>query len=114
MNNNRYIIDCDFHTHTGFSDDCDVSVEEMLKSAADQGIRTLAVTDHYDPGYPDPEFPFTIDFKKYQETMLKAREEYKGTMDIMIAVSYTHLDVYKRQSWCCSIIAAMVLVTPIP
>lgn len=86
MNNNRYIIDCDFHTHTGFSDDCDVSVEEMLKSAADQGIRTLAVTDHYDPGYPDPEFPFTIDFKKYQETMLKAREEYKGTMDIMIGL----------------------------
>ena len=86
MNNNRYIIDCDFHTHTGFSDDCDVSVEEMLKSAADQGIRTLAVTDHYDPGYPDPEFPFTIDFEKYQETMLKAREEYKGTMDIMIGL----------------------------
>ncbi len=72
MNNNRYIIDCDFHTHTGFSDDCDVSVEEMLKSAADQGIRTLAVTDHYDPGYPDPEFPFTIDFKKYQGNNVKS------------------------------------------
>ena len=62
MNNNRYIIDCDFHTHTGFSDDCDVSVEEMLKSAADQGIRTLAVTDHYDPGYPDIRNSYTSIF----------------------------------------------------
>ena len=23
------VLDCDFHTHTGFSDDCDVSADEM-------------------------------------------------------------------------------------
>ena len=83
---NTHMPDCDFHTHTGFSDDCYVSVEDMLKGAADQGIKTLAVTDHYDPGYPDPEFPFTIDFKKYQETMMAAREKYRGIMDIKIGL----------------------------
>lgn len=84
--NNRYTLDCDFHTHTGFSDDCEVSVEEMLQGAADQGIKTLAVTDHYDPGYPDPAFPFTIDFDKYHETMMKARLQYQGKMDIRIGL----------------------------
>lgn len=79
-------INCDFHTHTGFSDDCDASVEDMLQGAADHGIRILAVTDHYDPGYPDPDFPFTIDFKKYQQTFLHAREKYSGIMDIRIGL----------------------------
>ena len=74
----KYAIDCDFHTHTGFSDDCDVSFEDMLESAASQGIKVLAVTDHYDPGYPDPEFPFNIDFDSYQKTLLAAREKYRG------------------------------------
>lgn len=84
--NNKCLLDCDFHTHTGFSDDCDVSVEDMLKGAAAKGIKTLAVTDHYDPGYPDPEFPFTIDFDNYQKTMLAHREEYKDIMDIRIGL----------------------------
>ena len=80
------VLDCDFHTHTGFSDDCDVSANVMLESAAAQGIKTLAVTDHYDPGYPDPEFPFQLDFEKYNEYMLKAREKYRGIMDIRIGM----------------------------
>ena len=80
------VLDCDFHTHTGFSDDCDVSADVMLESAAAQGIKTLAVTDHYDPGYPDPEFPFQLDFEKYNEYMLKAREKYRGIMDIRIGM----------------------------
>ena len=74
MNDNKYILDCDFHTHTGFSDDCYVSVDEMLEGAAAQGIKTLAVTDHYDPGYPDPEFPFTIDFDDYQKQCWKTEK----------------------------------------
>ena len=75
-------IDSDLHTHTGFSDDCGVSMDEMLQSAYGQGIKTLAVTDHYDPGYPDPEFPFTIDFEKYQQALLAAKEQYAGKMEI--------------------------------
>ncbi|MDO4486767.1 MAG: histidinol-phosphatase HisJ family protein [Bacillota bacterium] len=80
---NKCMIDIDFHTHTGFSDDCDCTVEEMLEGAAARGIKILAVTDHFDPGYPDPEFPFTIDFHEYQETMSAAREKYRGTMEIL-------------------------------
>ena len=47
------VLPCDFHTHTGFSDDCDIPMEQMLEGAIAHGIETLAITDHYDPGYPD-------------------------------------------------------------
>ncbi len=79
----KSLILCDMHTHTGFSDDCYIPMEEMLKAAAESGVRTLAVTDHYDPGYPDPEFPFLIDFARYQEALLSAKEQYAGRMEIL-------------------------------
>lgn len=77
------IIKCDMHTHTGFSDDCYIPMEDMLESAAESGVRTLAVTDHYDPGYPDPEFPFLIDFARYQKELSAAKEQYADRMEIL-------------------------------
>lgn len=50
----KCIIHCDLHTHTGFSDDCDIPMEEMLEAAMAKGIKTLAVTDHYDPRLSRP------------------------------------------------------------
>lgn len=77
------ILRCDMHTHTGFSDDCDVPMADMLAAAYSSGIETLAVTDHYDPGYPDPEFPFIPDFPAYHEALTKYRSEYSGRMEIL-------------------------------
>lgn len=85
-------LDCDFHTHTGFSDDCDIPPEKMLESAYAKGIKTLAVTDHYDPGYPDPEFPFTIDFEAYQKRLQKLKEEYQGRMEILTGLEVGIMD----------------------
>lgn len=79
---NKCLIDCDFHTHTGFSDDCYVEFETMINGAIASGIKTLAITDHYDPGYPDPEFPFTLDFEDYHKTVDAAIEKYRGIIDI--------------------------------
>ena len=86
INSGTCVLTTDFHTHTGFSDDCDSSVDEMLDGAVSKGIKTLAVTDHYDPGYPDPEFPFTIDFRKYQQTLSYAKEKYRDIMEILIGL----------------------------
>lgn len=77
------MIDCDFHTHTGYSDDCDVPMNVMLENAWAQGIKTLAITDHYDPGYPDPEFPFIPDFEAYHQALTAIQEEYAGRIDII-------------------------------
>lgn len=73
------------HTYR-VSDDCDMSVSDMLEGAVARGIKILAVTDHYDPGYPDPEFPFIIDFDNYHKAMLEAREKYSGTLDLRIGL----------------------------
>lgn len=78
----KCLIDCDFHTHTGFSDDCYVDFDTMLEGAVAAGIKTLAITDHHDPGYPDPEFPFQLDFENYHKTVDAAREKYAGILDI--------------------------------
>lgn len=75
--------DCDMHTHTGFSDDCDIPMEDMMDAAYRSGIRTIAVTDHYDPGYPDPDFPFLPDFAAYHKALTAQQEKYAGHMEIL-------------------------------
>lgn len=67
----------DYHTHTAFSDDCDVPMEEMIEGAIARGVQELAITDHYDPGYTDPEFPFTLDFENYHRALAEAQETFK-------------------------------------
>lgn len=90
----------DMHTHTGFSDDCDYSAEEMLSAAAQTGLSGIAVTDHYDPGYPDPEFPFIIDFEKYNMYLDAVAEEYAGRLDIIrgleVGIMDTQLENAKK------------------
>lgn len=41
-------ITTDLHCHTSFSSDCQVSPEEMLRSAENKSINILAITDHAD------------------------------------------------------------------
>lgn len=76
---NRY----DYHTHTAFSDDCDVPMEEMIEEAIRRGLTELAITDHYDPGYQDPEFPFSPDFDAYHKALLEAERQYAGRIAIV-------------------------------
>ena len=44
----------DYHTHTFFSDDSDAPMTLMLDAGIKNGLAEMAITDHYDPGYPDP------------------------------------------------------------
>ena len=48
----------DYHTHSDFSSDSSTPLEENIKKAVDLGLREIAVTDHIDFDYPDPDFPF--------------------------------------------------------
>ncbi|MCB6993134.1 histidinol-phosphatase HisJ family protein [bacterium 210820-DFI.6.37] len=90
----------DYHTHTAFSDDCDVPMEEMISSAISRGIRELAITDHYDPGYEDPEFPFIPDFDAYHKALLEAEKKYKEQLTIVkgleIGIMDSQLDECRR------------------
>ena len=67
----------DYHTHSSFSDDCSISMSEMVKTAKDMGVRMYAVTDHYDPDYPaDEQFSFDLDFNGYHKELELVRQYY--------------------------------------
>jgi histidinol-phosphatase (PHP family) len=66
----------DYHTHTDFSDDSSTPINEMLEGAIARGLREIAITDHYDPDYPDPNFPFEVDFEAYHRALLDAQDLY--------------------------------------
>ena len=73
----------DMHSHTEFSDDGAYSIDEMMEAAIAAGLKGCAITDHYDPGYQDPDFPFTIDFDRYHPALEEAVAKYRGRLDIV-------------------------------
>lgn len=73
----------DYHSHTSFSDDCDSSMKSMIEQACKLQIKELAITDHFDPDYPDQNFPFLIDFERYQQALLAAVITYKDQIKII-------------------------------
>ncbi len=73
----------DYHTHSSFSDDSDTPLRDMLDQACRLGVSEIAVTDHFDPGYPDPEFPFELDFDEYHRTLEECCSEYENRIRIV-------------------------------
>ena len=88
----------DYHIHTDFSDDCFTPMEEMVEAAAQKGLKEIAVTDHYDPDYPDKDFPFEIDFPKYHKHLLECSEANKSRIRILkgIEIGIQHGDTLKK------------------
>ena len=72
----------DYHVHTDFSDDSDAPMTDMVEKAVSLGIRQMAITDHYDPGYPDPLFPFVLDEDNYYEAVSDHQDRYKDRIEI--------------------------------
>lgn len=73
----------DYHTHSAFSDDSDTPLKDMLDQACRLGLSEIAVTDHFDPGYPDPEYPFELAFDKYHRTLEQYQKDYEGRLQIV-------------------------------
>lgn len=73
----------DYHTHSNFSDDATVEMAEMVQAAIEKGIKEIAITDHFDADYPDPAYPFTIDFKKYYKELEETKELFKNKIKVV-------------------------------
>lgn len=73
----------DYHTHTDFSDDSATPMNEMLEAAIAMGMKEIAITDHYDPDYPDPNFPFEVDFPSYHRALTAAEEIYGSRLGVI-------------------------------
>lgn len=76
----------DYHTHSNFSEDSDELMEEMVKSAIKLGLKELAITDHLDYDYADPEFNFFLDINAYAESFEKLRNKYKTEIHLLSGV----------------------------
>ncbi|HOQ16211.1 MAG TPA: histidinol-phosphatase HisJ family protein [Defluviitaleaceae bacterium] len=76
----------DYHVHTSFSSDCQESMENQIQKAIELGLKEIALTDHVDFDYPDPQFPFMIDYDKYMIEFDRIKEKYKDKINIILGV----------------------------
>ncbi len=88
----------DYHTHSAFSDDCSTPMTEMIEAACKLGFKEIAVTDHYDPDYPDTDFPFTLDFPSYHKALNDSKEAYKNRIKVLkgLEIGIQHGDVLEK------------------
>ncbi len=98
LNKEKYMYD--YHSHTHFSSDCDAEMSTMIDAAYARGIRQLAITDHYDPCYPDLSFPFELDFENYHKALNDAKIRNKDRIQIKkgIEIGIQHGDILKMCS----------------
>ena len=76
----------DFHVHTGFSSDAEVTPEEMLKRAIELGLNTICFTDHEDYDFPERSISFNLDIKSYYEKMKQLQKQYADKIEVLIGV----------------------------
>jgi histidinol-phosphatase (PHP family) len=76
----------DYHTHSNFSSDSEAPMEFMIEKAIALGLKEIALTDHLDYDYPDPAFPFLIDYNDYYKTLYHLKEKYKNSIKIIFGV----------------------------
>ncbi|MBK5263447.1 MAG: histidinol-phosphatase HisJ family protein, partial [Peptostreptococcaceae bacterium] len=88
----------DYHSHSSFSDDSSVPLKDMIEAAISMGIKELAVTDHYDPDYPDKNFPFDLNFNLYHQALLTAEKEYLKNIKIVkgLEIGIQHGETNKK------------------
>jgi len=90
----------DYHTHSSFSDDCSTKMTDMLNMAYQIGLKEIAITDHYDPDYPDIEFPFDLDMENYHKELLLVEAQYINKLKIIkgIEIGIQHGETLKKCS----------------
>lgn len=73
----------DYHTHSSFSDDCSTPMKDMIEAACSLGLKEIAITDHYDPDYPDTDYPFDLSFSSYHNALNETKEIYKKDIKVI-------------------------------
>ena len=76
----------DFHMHTSFSTDAQISPEQMIQGAITKGMHTICITDHMDIDFSNNPNEFTFDTAKYVTVLRLLQEKYKELIDVRIGV----------------------------
>jgi len=76
----------DYHTHTAYSNDCDVPMEDMIQRAVQLGITEMAITDHVDYMFPAAPYPHQTDYDAYILEFNRLREKYAAQIRLVFGV----------------------------
>ncbi len=66
----------DYHLHTRHSMDGRQTVDELCRRMAELGVDEICLTEHIEPGHPDPGCDIPPDWPVYMEEIRQARAEY--------------------------------------
>jgi len=72
----------DYHLHSQFSADSEMTMEELCQTAVQKGLKEIAITDHHDIDYQDNTIEFLIDKEKYLKAIEKMQKKYEGKLII--------------------------------
>ncbi|MGP3778594.1 MULTISPECIES: histidinol-phosphatase HisJ family protein [Halanaerobium] len=72
----------DYHLHSKFSADSEMTMDELCQTAVDKGLDEIAITDHHDIDYKDNTIEFLLDKNKYLKEIEKCQQRYKGDLVI--------------------------------
>ena len=66
----------DYHLHTFHSMDGRQSVDDLCRRMAELGVEEICLTEHIEPGHPDPNADIPPKWPVYMEEIRQAREKY--------------------------------------
>lgn len=73
----------DYHNHTDVSHDGRVKIDIMIESAIEKGLSQIAITDHYDPEYVEPELDTEPDLDYYFDELKRVEEKYANRITVI-------------------------------
>lgn len=84
------MITSDFHLHSSFSGDCDVSMEEMIEAGIKKGLTSMCFTEHNDFDFPYGEDmeqdAFLLNADSYLYELLRLRRKYEGKIKLLFGI----------------------------
>jgi histidinol-phosphatase (PHP family) len=78
----------DYHTHSTFSGDAVSGMEEIIEAAIASGLDEIAITDHFDPEYPDTDYDMELEPEPYEAALDEAAEKYAGRITVVKGIEY--------------------------
>ncbi len=72
----------DYHLHSHFSADSDMTMDELCQAAILKGLDEIAITDHHDIDYQDDTIEFLIDKNKYLNKIEEMQKKYANKLTI--------------------------------
>ncbi len=86
----------DYHIHTNFSCDCEVSMIEMCRAALERGIPQIGFTEHFDLFPHDPCYTF-FQADTWWEELSQCRDAFKGSLTIRAGIELGEPHVFPRE-----------------